>query len=285
MAQTFNYDTAFSRNIGWVTENEQQILKNSRVAIAGLGGVGGGHLLTLTRLGIGNFNIADFDEFEIHNFNRQAGAFLSTTGQKKADTLEQMALDINPDLKINKFEEGVTDENLDEFLKDADVYVDGLDFFALHARKLVFNRCTQLKIPAITAAPLGMGSAVLNFIPGKMTFEEYFQLNGHSEFDQLIRFLVGLSPAMLQRAYLVKKESVDFLKQKGPSTPMACDICAGMAATQALKIILDRGKIIHAPWGIQVDSYKNKTIRTWRPGGNKHPLQQLAIFVAKKLIG
>ncbi|MET0056427.1 MAG: ThiF family adenylyltransferase, partial [Candidatus Thiodiazotropha sp. 6PLUC10] len=79
----FDYQTAFSRNIGWVTKGEQQRLRQARVAIAGLGGVGGSHLLTLTRLGIGEFNLADFDTFAVENFNRQAGANLNTVGQPK----------------------------------------------------------------------------------------------------------------------------------------------------------------------------------------------------------
>ena len=73
----FDYHEAFSRNLGWVTEAEQETLRNKRIAIAGMGGVGGSHLLTLTRLGIGAFNLADFDQFELANFNRQAGASVS----------------------------------------------------------------------------------------------------------------------------------------------------------------------------------------------------------------
>ena len=60
----FDYEEALSRNLGWVTEAEQALLRGKRVAIAGMGGVGGSHLLTLTRLGIGAFNLADFDRFE-----------------------------------------------------------------------------------------------------------------------------------------------------------------------------------------------------------------------------
>ena len=59
----FNYERAFSRNIGWLTSSEQLKLKNAKIAIAGLGGVGGAHLLTLARLGVGSFNISDFDIF------------------------------------------------------------------------------------------------------------------------------------------------------------------------------------------------------------------------------
>ena len=70
--EDFSYDEAFSRNLGWVTEAEQARLRRTRVCIAGLGGVGGVYLLTLARLGIGAFSIADFDSFALANFNRQA---------------------------------------------------------------------------------------------------------------------------------------------------------------------------------------------------------------------
>jgi glutathione-regulated potassium-efflux system protein KefB len=77
MNKPFNYEQAFSRNIGWVTQAEQQQLRGKRVAIAGGGGVGGVHLLTLARLGVSRFHIADFDSFDIANFNRQVGAMMS----------------------------------------------------------------------------------------------------------------------------------------------------------------------------------------------------------------
>src|SRR3546814_9989140 len=66
----FDYATAFDRNIGWITADEQQVLRRTRVAIAGMGGVGGVHLLTLARLGLGAFNISALDSFELANFNR-----------------------------------------------------------------------------------------------------------------------------------------------------------------------------------------------------------------------
>jgi molybdopterin/thiamine biosynthesis adenylyltransferase len=284
MKTEFDYERAFSRNIGWVTESEQQTLRRKRVAIAGLGGVGGAHLLTLTRLGIGAFHIADFDTFDIPNFNRQAGAMISSLGRRKTEVLSEMARNINPEVQLTIFEKGVNEQNLDAFLNGVDLYVDGLDFFAFSARKAVFPGCAQRGIPATTAAPLGMGAAVLNFLPGGMTFEEYFRWDGCSDDEMALRFLIGLSPAMLQRGYLVDRGAVDFKARKGPSTPMACEICAGMAATQALKILLGRGKLITAPRGLHFDAYRNKMVTTWRPGGNRNPIQRLALWIAAKQV-
>ena len=285
MTDRFHYETAFSRNIGWLTEAEQALLRHKRVAIAGLGGVGGSHLLTLTRLGIGAFHLSDFDEFELPNFNRQAGATVSALGQKKAEVLTRMARDINPELDIRLFPEGVQHDNVHDFLDGVDLYVDGLDFFAVQARRAVFAACTELGIPAVTAAPLGMGTALLNFLPGAMSFEEYFQLAGQDENEQLLRFLLGLSPAMLQGRYLVDPTTVDLANHRGPSTPMACELCAGVAATQALKILLGRGKVVAAPRGLHFDAYRNKLSRTWRPGGNRNPIQRLGMAIARRRFG
>jgi len=195
-----------------------------------------------------------------------------------------MAKDINPELDVRVFDSGIAAENVDDFLDGVDAYVDGLDYFAVAARRLVFAKCAELGIPATTAAPLGMGAAVLNFLPGRMTFEEYFRLEGRDEMEQLIRFLVGLSPAMLQRSYLAVKEAVDLASHKGPSTPMACEICAGMAGVEVLKILLERGKVLAAPWGRQFDGYRGRMVRTWRPGGNNNPLQRVAVRVARMIL-
>ena len=281
MLQKFDYKKAFSRNIGWLTHDEQARLRASRVAIAGLGGVGGAHLLTLVRLGIGSFRIADFDHFDLANFNRQSGASMQSVGRAKAEVLMSMAKDINPELEIEVFDAGVNADNIDRFLDGVDAYVDGLDFFAFEARQATFAACAALRIPAVTAAPLGMGVAWLNFLPGGMTFEEYFGWRSQSDDEKALRFLVGLSPRLLQD-YLVDESRLDLNAKSGPSTAMACDLCAGVAATQVLKILLERGTVLAAPRGGQFDAYRNKMVRTWRPGGYRNPLQQLTLFVARR---
>jgi molybdopterin/thiamine biosynthesis adenylyltransferase len=282
MPASFSYDQAFSRNIGWLTRADQETLRGKRVAIAGLGGVGGAHLLTLTRLGVGAFHIADFDTFEIANFNRQAGAMTSTLGEAKSEVLLRMAQDINPELDVKVFSDGVTAGNIAEFLKGVDLYVDGLDFFVFAARAMMFAECRVRGIPAVTAAPLGMGAAVLSFLPGGISFEDYFGFAGCPEEELPLRFMIGLSPAMLQRPYLVDPSAVDLQARRGPSTIMACDLCAGLAATESLKILLGRGKVRAAPYGYQFDAYRNRLACTWRPFGHRNPLQRLMLWVARK---
>nr|ACC61053.1 NAD/FAD-binding protein [uncultured bacterium] len=282
MTRSFSYSEAFSRNIGWVTRAEQQDLRGKRIAIAGLGGVGSSHLLTMARLGVGAFHIADFDDFDIHNFNRQVGATMSSIGRPKAEVMAEMAREINPELDIKVFPHGVTQDNVREFLDGVDLYIDSLDFFVFAARQMTFAACAELGIPATTAAPLGMGSGMLNFMPGKMTFEEYFQWGDLPESEKAIRFLVGLAPAGLHRRYLVDPTAVNLAERRGPSTFIAVQLCAGLAAAQALKILLKRGKVVAAPHGLQFDGYRDKLVHTWRPGGNRNPIQRLAIMIGRR---
>ena len=281
----FDYINAFSRNIGWVSREEQLLLRESKVAIAGLGGAGGEHLLTLARTGIGRFAISDFDYFDIHNFNRQAGAVMSTVKRDKCEVMKEMALDINPELDIVTFEQGINAENIDDFLDGVDVYVDSLDFFALEARELVFRKCTEKNISIVTAAPLGMGTAILCFLPGGMTYEEYFRFDDKvTKKDKLIQFLIGLSPSMLQRDYLVDSSTANFDEEKGPSLGLAIKLGAGVTAANVLKIILKRGKIITAPRGIHFDAYKNTVKITWRPFGNRNLIQRVMFKIAKNIV-
>jgi molybdopterin/thiamine biosynthesis adenylyltransferase len=183
------------------------------------------------------------------------------------------------------FDQGVTEDNLQAFLEGVDIYVDGLDFFALRARRMVFSACERLGIPVVTAAPLGMGFSLLVFKPGGMGFERYFRFAGQTEPEQYARFIAGLSPAMLQRHYLAAPDAVDFAARRGPSTPMACDLCAGVTGTVVLKLLLGRGPVRVAPWALQFDSYLQRSRWTWRPMGNANPLQRALLRFIRPRLG
>jgi len=281
----FDREIAFSRTLGLVTRDEMKALQGKTAAIAGLGGVGGSHLLTLTRLGIGGFHLSDSDTFGQENFNRQAGATMATVGLRKVEVMEQMARQINPTLRINVFPQGVTLQNLDEFLSGVDIYVDGLDYFAFEIRAAIFKACYEKGIPAVTAGPLGMGAALLNFLPGKMSFQDYFDWrNDDSEVVKAVKFLVGLAPSLPHRRSIVDPSYVDLQARKGPSTPMGCDLCAGFAGTQVLKILLYRGKIRAAPHSLHFDAYDDRLYsrRIWF--GNRNPWQKFKVAVVMRML-
>jgi sulfur-carrier protein adenylyltransferase/sulfurtransferase len=283
MLEVFPYDLAFDRNLGLLTDWEQLALRAKRVAIAGLGGVGGSDLLTLARLGIGAFTIADFDRFEFVNFNRQIGAAVQTVGRAKTAVLEEMARAINPELRIRRLDGGVTTTAIDDFLSGADLFVDGFDFFELGVRRQVFARCAELGIPAITAAPIGMGVGLIAFLPNSMSFERYFRLDGRPEPEQYVRFLLGLTPRAMHRRYLVDPTRVDLARRRGPSTVAACQLCAGVTAVAAIKLLLGRGDVMPAPYSHQFDPYYGRLVRTRLLFGNGGPLQRLKIAVGRRI--
>jgi len=277
MSGNFQYTTAFSRNLGWLTNDELARMRSAHVAIAGLGGVGGNHLLTLARLGVGGFRIADFDRFELANFNRQVGATLRHLHRPKVDVLAEMALDINPELALTRFADGVTEANLDAFLDGAAVFIDGLDFFALPIRRRVFAACAARGIPAVTAAPLGWGVSLLLFAPGGVGFEDYFRFEAQPEDEQLRRFLVGLSPELMQMGALVEPTRLDLERRVGPSTPVGCELCAALVATTTVKLLLGRGGVHAVPTSLHFDAFTGERRLIERPGGMDHPDMQAVL--------
>lgn len=280
------FEEAFSRNIGLLKRQEQEVLKNARVAIPGLGGVGGTHLVTMVRSGVGKFNIADFDVFEPANVNRQYGATLPAFGRPKIDILKEQALSINPFIEINAFSEGVTHDNIDIFLNDVDVVLDGLDFFNFEIRRLLFNRARERGIFVVTAAPLGFSSALLVFAPNSgMGFDQYFNIvKGMAEEEQYLAFAMGLAPRPTHIGYM-DLNKVSFESKSGPSLDVACLACASLAGTKAIQIILNRGRIKPVPYYVQFDPYLMKFRKGKLFFGNKNPVQRLKMHFVRYLLG
>lgn len=278
----FDYDLAFSRNLGLIQPEEQQRLRASRVAIAGLGGVGGVHLTTLARLGIGRFHIADFDHFELHNINRQAGAFRSTLGYEKSEVMQRMALDINPTAEVKTFREGITPATIGSFLDGVDIVVDGLDYFAVDARDLLYRSAHERHIPIVAAGPIGASAALLIFLPGGMTWHEYFAMDlARDEIDKYVLFALGTAPKATHMPYLDRRY-VSLAEKRGPSLSLAVQLCSGVAAAEIMKLLLKRGTVRAAPYFQQFDAYRGKLVVGRLRWGNRGPLQRLKLALLRR---
>jgi len=276
------YKLAFTRNLGLVSEEEQEKLRHSRVAIAGCGGLGGRELIDLVRMGIGTFNIADFDEFSIKNINRQIGATSKTVDQPKVDVMAQMAKDIHPDLNVNIFSTGIQPDNIDEFISSADVIVDAIDFFAMPARLLLYRTARKHGKPVIFSAPLGFSGTLNVFVPNGMTFEEYFDIHDDMDlFDQLIAFTVGVVPWGTHWRYM-DTGKVDSSDHAGPSLSCACNIATGMLTSEVLIMLLNKRPPMAAPNYAQFDPYRCLYRKGKLRWGNRGPLQRLKRMLAAK---
>ncbi|MCM2278619.1 MAG: ThiF family adenylyltransferase [Oligoflexia bacterium] len=278
------YSELFSRNIGLITEAEQERLRTARVAIAGLGGVGGSYAVTLARMGIGHFHISDMDSFEGANFNRQAGATLPAIGRKKADVIRETILSINPWAEVRVFGDGVQPGNVAEFLSGVDVVMDGLDFYALPARKILFKTAEERGIHVVTSGPIGMTTTLHVFGPGGMSFDRYFDFAGCADpVAEQVAFLIGVAPALLHLGQ-VNPEKLDFEARKAPSFGTAIQLCAGLACTEAAQILLKRRSPFLAPRYAQFDPVKLRLRRGYLVFGNRNPVQLFKRWALRRML-
>ncbi|MEH7223132.1 tRNA threonylcarbamoyladenosine dehydratase [Bacillus sp. JJ1566] len=144
----------FSRNELAVGKQGVDILKNSTVAVLGVGGVGSFSVEGLARSGVGRLVLVDKDNVDITNINRQLPALLSTVGQSKVDIMKERIADINPDCEVIALKMFYTEETYEEFFSyDLDFVIDASDtiMYKIHLMK----ECLKRKIPIISS----MGAA------------------------------------------------------------------------------------------------------------------------------
>ena len=283
MSGAFAYAEAFARNRGLISSAEQQVLRRTRVALAGLGGVGGAHATTLARTGIGAFTIADPDRFEWANANRQAGCMASTIGQPKTDVLAAMIRDINPEAQVTALAR-IDEASIGEFLTGADVVVDGLDFFAVHARLLLYREARHRRIPVVVAGPIGTSVIWQVFLPDGMPWEDFFAMHlAVDDLDRWVLFYLGNAPAMLHLSS-VEPSALRLEERRGPSLALAVQLCAGMATAEVLKLRLGRGRIHAAPYHMQFDTYTQRFARTHLRWGLRGPWQRFRFAVLRRRV-
>ena len=129
-------------------------LKNSRVAVFGIGGVGGYTLEALVRAGVGEIDVIDSDDVALSNINRQILATEKTVGRKKVDVAEERAMEINPKVKINKHPIFYLPETAHLFdFSQYDYIVDAID--TISAKMELIKRANETTTPIICSMGTG----------------------------------------------------------------------------------------------------------------------------------
>ena len=125
----FDYADMVGRNLGFVDEDQQKLIRGARIFVVGTGGMGGACIQSLVRTGVGAFELADFDSFEVSNFNRQVFSSIDTVGQSKAHATADSLRKINPEIEVRVHGEDWT-QSLDDILLRCKIVVNGMDDIA-----------------------------------------------------------------------------------------------------------------------------------------------------------
>ncbi len=167
-----SYRQMVDRNIGLLTVEEQQRLRESKVCVLGLGGLGGVAFEVLVRCGIGTFSVVDKDTFEASNLNRQLLAVNETLGRRKIDVAVERAKAINPDVVVETAET-VTRQNVDHLLAGAAAAVMAID--QLPPCLLVSRAARRLGVPLVEGWAIPFAN-VRTFTGETPTLEECYGL-------------------------------------------------------------------------------------------------------------
>ncbi|WP_100406596.1 tRNA threonylcarbamoyladenosine dehydratase [Bacillus solitudinis] len=144
----------FSRNELAIGREGLNLLKNSTVAVLGIGGVGSFSAEALARSGVGRLVLVDKDDVDITNVNRQIHALLSTVGRQKVELMKERIADINPECEVIALKMFYTDETYEQFFSyNLDYVIDASDTisYKIHLMK----QCLERKMPIISS----MGAA------------------------------------------------------------------------------------------------------------------------------
>lgn len=144
----------FSRTERLIGIDSLNKLKDSKVAIFGIGGVGSFTVEALARSGVGTLILIDNDDISISNINRQIHATTKTVGESKVLTMKERILDINPNCNVITYQVFVTKDNIPEIIKgNIDYVVDAIDTITSKLELIVY--CDKKNIPIISSMGTG----------------------------------------------------------------------------------------------------------------------------------
>ena len=144
----------FERQALLLGESAMQKLKNAKVALFGVGGVGSYTAEALARSGVGSITLVDNDTVSLSNINRQLCALHSTVGKYKVEVVKQRLMDINPDIDIKTRCEFVLPENIEDFdLGQFDYVIDAID--TVSGKLAIIEECNKYNTPIISCMGTG----------------------------------------------------------------------------------------------------------------------------------
>ena len=236
-------------------------IKNAKVCIVGLGGLGSPAALQLTAIGVGHLRLVDYDVVELSNLQRQHLYSVNFLGYPKVEVAAERLHELNPNIEIEPLPLALNVDNAEDIVKGMDVIVDGLDQMA--PRYILNRACQKLRVPYVFAAAIMTFGNVSTIIPNKTPCLECFQ--GNLDDDMLPKCaIVGVHPSILS-------------------------IIASVEVSEAMRIILGEkpllaNKILHCDIGnlefekIEISKAENCPVCSPKPSSAPMPLEQKLVM-------
>jgi molybdopterin/thiamine biosynthesis adenylyltransferase len=268
-AQTslFSYEEFTSRNIGFVSYEQQNDLAQACIFIPGVGGMGGSALESLARMGVQKFIIADEDTFEISNLNRQVFCTLDSVGQLKTEATKAKLLKINPQIQVEIYDRAWV-QHLDTILPKVDFVLNGCDdikatiflmrFAAKHKKTVIDAFASTLPSVYVVRPQDPRPEKFLRFTsPGKSWEQIDAQVENECRVREL-EYVLSSSSSSKHVIWKYAKEVVSGKRKRFSLSPMVTTT-GNLMAYEALKLILKmptkvsyRG-VFFNPWSLDVE--------------------------------
>lgn len=203
----------------------QRKLKNARVCVVGLGGLGSPLSIQLASMGVGHLRLVDRDVVEMSNLQRQHLYNVDAVGYPKVEAAASRLRSLNPFIDVEPYPMSLNPNNAEEILGGSDVVVDGLDHMA--PRYALNRACVKLGIPYVFGAAITNVGNVSTIIPGETACLECFQ--GNVDDDSLPTCaMVGVNPSIISIvASIQASETARILMDRPPNLAnklLFCDL-------------------------------------------------------------
>jgi molybdopterin-synthase adenylyltransferase len=224
--------------------NGQLKLKNSKICVVGVGGLGNPITTRLVAMGVGTLRIVDRDVIELSNLHRQTMFDESDIGQVKVEVAAKKLQKLNPDCKIEALAISVNDYTALEVVEGYDVVIDALD--SVNARYALNNACVKFGIPFVTGAAVGVSGQIFTILPKESAcyYCMFPELNedtmptcsiegvhpsilsivGGIEVSEAVKIIIGKKPSLSQRILHIDLENLDFTSTR-TFRAEECPIC------------------------------------------------------------
>jgi len=210
--------------------NGQLKLKNSKVCVVGVGGLGNPITSRLAAMGVGVLRIVDRDVIELSNLHRQTMFDEDDVGQVKVEVAAKKLKKLNPDCKIEALAISVNDYTALEVVEGCDVVIDALD--SVNARYALNKACVKFGIPFVTGAAVGVSGQVFTILPKQSAcyYCMFPELNedtmptcsiegvhpsilsivGGIEVAEAVKIIIGKKPSLSENILHIDLENLDF---------------------------------------------------------------------------